>query len=146
MSSATVESVLEQLRGLGSRVTPARRVVIEMLVDADGHLGAEELAALVKRRHPDVHLSTVYRTLDTLEELGIVQHTHLGHGPAVYHVGVTHQHLVCEECGKVVDVPVELLDDLRASLRRRYGFQLHIGHFALLGRCDEHRVKRSRRR
>jgi Fe2+ or Zn2+ uptake regulation protein len=134
----TAESMLDQLRQRGQRVTTARRLVISTLIDARGHVTAEDLAVKIQELHPEIHLSTVYRTLDSLEKLGIVEHTHVGHGPAVYHVGITHQHLVCEECGAVIDVPTHLLEDVGNSLRQQYGFELHIGHFALLGRCASH--------
>jgi Fe2+ or Zn2+ uptake regulation protein len=70
--------------------------------------------------------------------MGIVGHTHLGHGAAVYHLGDLHQHLACEVCGRLVDIPASVLDDLRDVLARDYAFLLHVGHFALLGRCAEH--------
>ncbi len=134
----TANEMLDQLRESGSRITTARRLVVSTLMGASGHVTAEELAATIQEQHPEVHLSTVYRTLDSLEKLGIVGHTHVGHGPSVYHVGVTHQHLVCEECGAVIDVPADLLEGLRNTLHAQYGFELHIGHFALLGRCALH--------
>ena len=134
----TAEELLDRLREQGGRITTARRLVVSTLLGATGHVTAEELATAIQAQHPEVHLSTVYRTLDSLEKLGIVGHTHLGHGPAVYHVGVTHQHLVCEECGAVIDVPTDLLEDLQNALYAQYGFDLHIGHFALLGRCATH--------
>jgi len=134
----TAEELLDRLREQGGRITTARRLVVSTLLGATGHISAEELAAAIQEQHPEVHLSTVYRTLDALEKLGIVEHTHIGHGPAVYHVGITHQHLVCEECGAVIDVPTDLLEDLQNALHAQYGFELHIGHFALLGRCALH--------
>jgi Fur family ferric uptake transcriptional regulator len=134
----TADELLDRLRQQGGRVTTARRLVISTLLGATNHVTAEMLAATIHERHPEVHLSTVYRTLDSLEKLGIVEHTHVGHGPAVYHVGVSHQHLVCEECGAVIDVPMHLLADVQHALRENYGFELHIGHFALLGRCASH--------
>jgi Fe2+ or Zn2+ uptake regulation protein len=134
----TAESMLDQLRQQGQRVTTARRLVISTLIDAHGHVTAEDLAVKIQEQHPEIHLSTVYRTLDSLEKLGIVEHTHVGHGPAVYHVGITHQHLVCEKCGAVIDVPTHLLEAVGDALRQEYGFELHIGHFALLGRCASH--------
>ncbi len=94
----------------------------------------------MKVTNPDVDTSTVYRTLGLFEELGIVEHAHLGHGPAVYHLGRTHQHLVCEECGTVIDVPVSALDALAHELREGYGFQIRPGHFALTGRCAQHAI------
>jgi Fur family ferric uptake transcriptional regulator len=134
----TAEELLDQLRAKGARITTARRLVVSTLLGATGHITAEELAATIRQQHPEVHLSTVYRTLDSLEKLGIVEHTHVGHGPSVYHAGVTHQHLVCEECGAVTDVPTHLLEDVQTTLRQQFGFELHIGHFALLGRCALH--------
>ena len=134
----TANETLDQLRENGSRITTARRLVVATLIDATTHLTAEDLAAAIQQEHPEVHLSTVYRTLDSLEKLGIVEHTHVGHGGSVYHVGATHQHLVCEECGAVIDVPTNMLDGLRDALHAQYGFELHIGHFALLGRCNAH--------
>ena len=120
----TVEELLDRLREQGGRITTARRLVVSTLLGATGHVTAEELAAAIQAQHPEVHLSTVYRTLDSLEKLGIVEHTHVGHGPAVYHVGVTHQHLVCEECGAVIDVPTDLLEELRDTLARAVRIRL----------------------
>ena len=134
-----VDEILERLRQDGGRVTAARRIVVSALVDTPGPLTAEQLAEIVQAEHPEIHLATIYRTLDALHELGVVQHTHVGHGPAVYSIGSSHQHLVCEVCGEVIDVPPELLDELRATLRKRYKFQLDVGHVALLGRCTRHR-------
>ena len=134
----TAEQMLDQLRESGNRVTTARRLVVATLLDSTSHLTAEDLAAIIQAEHPEVHLSTVYRTLDSLEKLGIVEHTHVGHGGSVYHVGVSHQHLVCETCGAVTDVPTNVLEELRVHLHSAYGFELHVGHFALLGRCASH--------
>jgi Fur family ferric uptake transcriptional regulator len=134
------QDIISELRRRGYRITTARRAVLSSLVGATGHLTADQVAHTVKATNPDVDTSTVYRTLGLFEDLGIVEHAHLGHGPAVYHLGKTHQHLVCEECGTVIDVPVEALDALARELRQGYGFQIRPGHFALTGRCDQHTV------
>ena len=106
------------------------------LVDADAHVTADDLAERVQAEHPDVHRSTIYRSLDALERLGVVDHVHLGHGRAVYHLAdELHQHLVCEECGAVIEVPDDLFDDLGRRLRSTYGFAIRPHHFAVLGRC-----------
>lgn len=133
-----VEEILDQVRETGARITTARRLVVATLLDAPAHLTAEDVAGYIQHLHPEVHLSTIYRTLESLEKLGIVEHTHVGHGASVYHVGERHQHLVCEECGLVIDAPNALLDELRETLARVYGFELHMGHSALLGRCARH--------
>lgn len=136
MSQPRVAGILELLRDQGGRVTSARRGVVSALVDAPGHVTAEDLAAHVQASYPDVHLSTVYRTLESLERLGVVDHTHLGHGRAVYHlVDQAHQHLVCEVCGTVIEVPDETFAELAATLADRYAFAIRPSHFALVGRC-----------
>jgi len=138
MSEATTDRILASLRDRGARVTPVRRSVIAALSRARSHLNAEAIAAAVQAEHPDVHVSTIYRNLDVLEQLGVIEHTHLGHRPAVYHLEPDHQHLVCEVCDRVIDVPVEVLDGLARTLHAEYGFALHPGHFAVMGRCRKH--------
>jgi Fe2+ or Zn2+ uptake regulation protein len=118
------------------RITTPRREILSALLRAGDHATADDVAALVQERAPDVHLSTVYRTLDSLTELGVVEHVHFAHGAAAYHLAPTdHRHLVCEVCGSVTDVPAELLQDLVHAVDSRYGFELHANHFGLTGRC-----------
>jgi Fur family ferric uptake transcriptional regulator len=131
-----LEDILRLLRQRGGRLTIARRAIIGALLEAEGHVTADELTAAVQRAHPDVHLTTIYRCLDTLEELGVVDHVHLGHGRAVYHLASdTHQHLVCDRCQGVVEVPDSVFADLGDRLRAEYGFAIRLNHFAVLGRC-----------
>jgi Fur family transcriptional regulator, ferric uptake regulator len=133
-----LDHFLDLLRDSGGRVTTARRAVLTVLLEADGHLHAEELAATVQERHPDVHLSTIYRALETFEELGVVAHVHLGHGPSTYHLSEElHHHAVCETCGMVLELPGDLLADVAAQLERDYGFRMDAPHFALAGRCAD---------
>src|SRR5688572_23806793 len=99
MAGGRMEEVLDLLRARGGRVTSARRSILAALIDSEGHPTAEQLTAVVQAGQPDVHESTVYRFLDELERLGVVDHVHLGHGPAVYHFSDdAHHHLVCETC------------------------------------------------
>lgn len=136
MTNERLGRILDELRHRGGRLTPARRAVVTALVDADTHVTAEELAAAVQEQLPDVHLSTIYRTLERLEELDVIEHVHLGHGRAVYHLAdARHHHLVCDRCGWVMGVPADLFDDVAASVKRRFGFVLDPSHFSLGGRC-----------
>ena len=136
MHDDRLERILDELRAGGGRITPARRALVTALLETDTHVTAEDLAAAVQRSHPDVHQSTIYRTLDALEELGVVDHVHLGHGRAVYHLADdAHQHLVCEACGEVVEVPDGVFADLGDTLQRDYRFTIRPNHFAVLGRC-----------
>lgn len=130
-------AILQKLRADGTRVTAARRALVEALLDAaDHHVTADDLVDVVHRSRPGVHRSTVYRTLDALEQAGVVEHVHLGHGRAVYHLtDDRHHHLVCDRCGAVVQVPEEVVAPLREELADGYGFVVNGRHFALPGVC-----------
>lgn len=127
--------------GRGGRVTTTCRLLLRALFERSGHRTApelaEDLAREVQAYGVDVHMSTIYRFLDELEELGVVSHSHLGHGPAVYDVSpVGHFHLVCEVCGAVTESPDALLGAFARSLKSRYGFSIDPHHFAIAGRCQ----------
>jgi len=112
--------------------------VIELLARTNEHLTADDLATRVHAAHPEIHLSTVYRTLDSLHDWGLVEHVHRPHGPSFFHLAGAHRHLVCEQCGRVHDVPAAEFDALVIRLRDRYAFEWHVGHVALVGRCRDH--------
>src|ERR1044071_5038204 len=94
------------LRARGGRLTTPRRAIITALLRSGGHITADQLTNDIQANYPDIHLSTIYRCLETLEELQVVDHIHMGHGRAVYHLAdEKHQHLMCEVCGAVTEVP-----------------------------------------
>jgi Fur family ferric uptake transcriptional regulator len=137
-SSASVETVLAQLRARGGRVTTARRRLLQALFESSEHRTAEDLAAEIQELAPDVHISTIYRNLDELERLGVLVHAHLGHGPATYHLSsVAHSHLVCERCGVAIEAPDELFRGLAVDAQAHFGFTIDPRHFAVLGRCKD---------
>ena len=136
MVADRLSALLDVLRANGVRITVPRRAILESLVAVGPHVTAEELAGHVRARYPEVHESTVYRTLDRLTTLGVVDHVHLGHGRAVFHLpGQRHQHLHCDACGTVVEAPDELFAGVVRDVEERYGFALDLDHFALGGRC-----------
>jgi Fur family transcriptional regulator, ferric uptake regulator len=131
-----IEDVLARMRSRGGRATSARRLLLAALVATPGHLSAEQLAAEVQARTPDVNLSTIYRNLEELERLRVVDRTRLGHGPATYHLAsAAHGHLVCEKCGSMTEVPQELFAGLAEQASKRYGFAINPHRFAVTGRC-----------
>jgi Fur family transcriptional regulator, ferric uptake regulator len=135
-SSDAVEDVLALVRQHGGRATPARRLLLQALFGSQEHRSAEELAAEVRAHAPDVHLSTVYRNLEELERLGVIDGTRLGDGPATYHLAsAAHGHLVCEKCGSMTEVPDDMFRDLISSADTRYGFANNPRRFAVTGRC-----------
>lgn len=135
---SSVDSVIACLRSRGNRVTSSRRILLEVLFSADGHLSAEALAEAVQSRSPDVHLSTIYRNLDELEQLGVISHSHLGHGPSSYLLAShAHAHFMCAECGTMIEAPAEMFRGLARSAKSTLGFTIDPKHFAILGRCAD---------
>jgi len=133
-----VEAILERLAAGGGRRTASRQAIVEAVVAAGSHTTAEDIAGRVQRRFPSVNLSTVYRTLEALEEAGIVDHVHLGHGRAIYHLSEDdHQHLVCERCETVEELPASKLRGFLSLLDREFGFEVDRRHFAIVGLCRD---------
>ncbi len=131
-----VGAVLDLFRAQGGRVTVSRRLLLRCLFDRPGHRTADELVAAVQALDPEVHRSTIYRNLDELERLGVVEHVHLGHGPATYHLSTEqHGHLVCERCGTAFAVPDAFFAPLAEAALSELGFHVRARHFAVLGTC-----------
>lgn len=124
------------LRARGRRATPQRRLVLDALGQL-GHATPEQVGERVQAVAPSVSLSTVYRTLELLEELGVVSHTHLGHGAPSYHLSShrDHVHLVCRRCGGVQEADAARAHGLAEEVAERYGFVTDVGHLSLDGLC-----------
>jgi len=124
------------LRARGYRLTPQRQLVLEA-VDVLGHATPEDILGEVRKTADSVNVSTVYRTLELLEQIGLVSHAHLGHGAPTYHLAERHHHLhlVCRDCGKVTETDVSVAAPLVETLREQQGFETDMKHFALFGRC-----------
>ena len=129
----------QALRRRGYRSTPQRARILDA-VAALGHATPEAVA-----ERAGVELSTVYRTLDLLDRLGVVRHTHLGHGAPTYSSqGHEHVHLVCHLCGTVTEVPVDLMAGVAGRVADDYGFTLDVAHVALSGLCRDCRARDAR--
>ena len=134
---SSVAGVVAYLRARGSRITSSRRILLEVLFATDGHMSAEALAHAVQKRAPDVHLSTIYRNLEEFEHLGIISHSHLGHGPASYVLAShAHAHFICANCGRMIEAPPDMFRGLARTAFSTLGFTIDPTHFAILGRCS----------
>jgi Fur family transcriptional regulator, ferric uptake regulator len=130
-----VETLRSTLHERGLRMTPQRQLVLDAVCEL-GHATPEQVCVAVQRFAPAVNITTVYRTLDLLERLGMVRHTHLGHGAPSYSAhDHEHVHLVCHGCGAVAEAPAELLGELADRLRTAFEFRLDATHVALSGTC-----------
>jgi Fur family ferric uptake transcriptional regulator len=137
----TADDLIDALRGRSLRITKARRAICDVLATShEEHMSASDILDRARERAGvGIDQSTVYRTLDVLEELGYLHHVHLGHGAGVYHISeeADHQHLVCERCGTSVEIPLEELAPVLATVTSRYGFVAEGVHFALVGVCED---------
>jgi Fur family transcriptional regulator, ferric uptake regulator len=117
-------------------MTPQRQLVLDAVRELK-HATPEQVHTSVQQVAGSVNITTVYRTLELLEELGLVTHTHLSHGAPTYHSADErqHVHLVCRGCGAVEGIDPGPLEPLAEELAGRYGFLIDIGHIALFGRC-----------
>jgi Fur family ferric uptake transcriptional regulator len=138
VTASSVDAAVTALRERGLRVSAARRLVLEVLYGAEGPLPAERIAEGLEGRIPRSDLASVYRNLETLEEIGLVRHVHLGHGPGLYALAAPeHEYLVCESCHAVRSVAKEELDGIRGQVLDGFGFEARFTHFPLVGLCPD---------
>lgn len=133
------EGVRDRLRARGLRWTPQRRTLIEVLSRADGHVTGSELVERCREVDPATIPSTVYRTLDVLEELGLLSHSHAADGREEFHVlpAAVHGHLHCTDCGTTWEIEADEAVALVSSLEHRRRFAVDLTHLSISGRCAD---------
>jgi Fur family ferric uptake transcriptional regulator len=132
-----IEDVFAALRERGHRISTPRRLVLEALFAAEGPVSAQFIADGLDGKLAELDRTSVYRNLEQLEELGVVRHVHLGHGPSLYRLvgdGET-EYLACERCGRVTSVEPSELDPVREQIRKEFGYEANFGHFPVVGLC-----------
>lgn len=134
--SSDPEVVLGALKKRGYRMTPQRRAIVSEIMQTEGHIAPHELVQRVKDRLPGVNDSTVYRTLELLEEMGFLSHAHLGRAPSYHHADAgDHIHLICARCGASQGLSEEESEGMKQDLLERTGFAPDFTHFAISGMC-----------
>ena len=129
--------IADKLKNLGYRLTPQRLMIVSAIENSPDHISAEEIYSQVVDKYPNVNISTIYRTLELLEQLGLVTETDLGGGRVRYHPADKghHHHLVCQECGAIIDLNESVLSPLKDALLREYDFIADLRHLGIFGRC-----------
>ena len=131
-------SCVTTLRIKGLKLTPQRRLILDIIHDSGGHLTAEEILDYVQARVLGVNKSTIYRTLRLLEELGCVFKSELGDRFIYHHAEEGHHHhLVCRTCGKSADCDEDVFLPVERALYERYGFQVDFKHVVMNGLCTD---------
>lgn len=132
IAAPDVETAIAAVRRQGLRLSTARRLIIEALFEAGGPTAASEIAG-----SRSLDLPTVYANLETLEQIGLVSHVHLGHGPGRYQLRdrIARDFLQCERCGDTVAVEASVLAPAREAIREATGFSARFDHFPVMGLC-----------
>jgi len=130
-------SCLETLKRRGLKLTPQRRLIVDIIHDAHTHISAEKIIDMVQQRMPGVNKSTIYRTLDILEQAGAVYKSE-SDDHFIYHHAEEghHHHLACTKCGKTVECSEDVFGPVERSLFKRYGFSADFRHVVIGGLCD----------
>jgi Fur family ferric uptake transcriptional regulator len=133
-----VNDFADRLRGSGKRLTPQRELILRA-VQSLGHATPDEVLSEVHKQSTSINVSTVYRNLEVLEELGLVRHAHLSDRAPTYHSvgGHEHFHLVCRTCHRVISVDPDVVAPLVERLGADYGFTPDIGHLTVFGTCGD---------
>jgi len=136
-----IERIKKQLSGASYKLTPQREATVRVLLEnEEDHLSAEDVFLLVREKSPDIGLATVYRTLELLNELNVVDKIQFGDGVSRYDLrqeGATHfhHHLVCIECGAVDEIQEDLLEDVEAIVEERWNFIIKDHRLTFHGIC-----------
>jgi Fur family ferric uptake transcriptional regulator len=137
MTTTSADQVLEALRERGLRMTPQRRAIVREIMSTNGHISPPDVARRVRERVPGVNPSTIYRTLDLLENLGILTHAHLESGAEYHRIAeARHVHLICSNCGADDALSMGEADRLKSVITRHSGFAPDFTHFAISGLCE----------
>lgn len=130
--------IARELSRQGYRLTPQRMMILAIIESSDTHISAEEIYAQVVAMYPRINISTVYRTLELLKQLGLIYEIDLGGGRVGYHPEGKghHHHLICRECGAIIDVNESVLFSVKAILLQAFNFNADLKHLAITGLCE----------
>jgi Fur family transcriptional regulator, ferric uptake regulator len=147
LSPDKINKLKETLKNKGYKFTPQRRAVINGIIYSVGkHLTAEELYEVVKGECPEIGLATVYRTLQLLEDMDVICKLDFDDGCSRYELvdedePHQHHHLICNDCGKVIEVEGDLLGELEKSIEKKYNFSIQNHSVKFYGICEECKKK-----
>jgi Fe2+ or Zn2+ uptake regulation protein len=136
-----MREMIDRLQSQGGRLTSQRRLIFETLTSLKGHPTAEDLYAIVRQRAPNMHLSTVYRTLRWLEQEGLVSSRHFQEKRRTERFDPSHpaehHHFVCTACQRVIEFNSPLIEDIKEEFTRHNGAKVGLASIELYGLCSD---------
>ena len=138
MAQESTGDMSKRLRKLGYRLTPQRAAVLSVIENSQDHVAAEEIYTRVAGKCPRLNISTVYRTLELLKKVGLLYEIDLGEGCVGYHPEDKghHHHLICRQCGAIIDVSESVMFPIEAILQQAFNFKPDLKHMAIFGLCE----------
>lgn len=138
----TMDSIRQKFHDRDCKLTPQRQKILKVFLDnGEKHLSAEDVYAILKRKHPEIGLATVYRTLDLLADMDVLQRMDFGDGRSRYEFTQNevhhHHHLICTRCGMVTEFADDLLDSLEEAISQNSGFEIIDHHLKFFGYCKK---------
>ncbi len=139
----SLEKLRDKLKEKGYKLTPQRRATLNTIIENKGkHLSTEEIYDRVKNKCPEIGLATVYRTLQLLDELGVISKINFDDGCARYELNTheedhQHHHLICLKCGKVIEVEMDLMETLEEEIEKNYDFEISDHRVKFFGHCSK---------
>ncbi|MGL5347480.1 MAG: Fur family transcriptional regulator [Peptostreptococcaceae bacterium] len=140
----TMDILKEKLKETGFKITPQRRAIVDILLKNNSeHLSSEEIYDLVRVECPEIGLATVYRTMQLLDEVGVISKLNLDDGCIRYELSLdkddchNHHHLICKKCGKIMEVKEDLLDSIEKQIQEIYKFNIVDHDVKFYGTCED---------
>ena len=139
-----VHNLRTYLRENNLRFTTERVIILEEIFSSPPHFDAEQLFIQIRNKHQHISRATVYRTLDLLHHIGIIKKENLGQGYASYELDLNiphHDHMICVECGKVIEFVDEEIEKRQKEISEKYGMEMIRHQLQIFGRCKKHQKK-----
>jgi Fur family transcriptional regulator, ferric uptake regulator len=134
---AIAMSCFNTLKKNGLRLTPQRKIILDLIHERGEHITAEEIINFVQKKMPEVNKSTIYRTLELLGKAGCVYKSESGNEIVFHHAAEgCHYHVICQKCGKTADIEEDLFQSVEDTLKEEYGFLVNFKHIVIQGLCE----------
>jgi Fur family ferric uptake transcriptional regulator len=137
-------NTMDILKETGFKITPQRRAIVDILLkNKSEHLSSEEIYDLVRVDCPEIGLATVYRTMQLLDEVGVISKLNLDDGCIRYEISLNskdchnHHHLICKNCGKIMEAKEDLLDNIEKEIQELYNFKILDHDVKFYGLCEK---------
>jgi Fur family peroxide stress response transcriptional regulator len=138
-----LEEIVDKLRNKGLRITPQRIAIIKYVTNTQSHPSAEEIYKVIQKKYPMVSMATVYKTLDLLRKMSMIQELGFADGSARYEANIgRHINIICMRCGRIDDIDEHFLSTLESKVAEKSKYEIFGRRFELYGFCSECKIQK----